>query len=985
MLMVDGKLTAVVRQLRALAAGPAQPTATDGELLRAFLAAHDQDAFATILQRHGPMVLAACRRVLPRLQDAEDVLQATFLLLARQGGSIREDQSVASWLHGVAYRMAKNARRAAVRRRKHETAATTSQPDNPAWTVAWREVQLVLDDEIQRLPAIYREPFILCCLEHRSAAEVAHSLRQKEGTVWSRVARAKKRLQVRLAQRGIALSALLAALAVSPNTARAGLALGLASTTLRAATALTARHGPWEHLVSKQVAALVQGAKESMSITTLKWATAVLLTAGILGAALGLSGNLGAETPDSMLPSVKLLSPTLVGPAVVADEPQAPQPNQASVVISGRVLDPDAHPVQGAKIYWWSHGAKTGEGKGDPAVQAVTGADGQFHFKFAPLQKDAGGLLLAKAKGFGADWIDLPTLDKTAELTLQLAKDDVPVVGRILNLEGKAIPGATVKVVRIAKGTTKKDVPVWVDETAQWLTTHHYGHEFGLSVLPPTLIDIITTTTDKDGRFRLTGLGRDRVFVLDVSGPGIERRLIWAVTLPQMPNALAGGTVGLYGATFDHFAGPSRLVSGTVTDAETGKPVPGVRVTGRVPKMGPVGDWEAEATTDDKGNYQLNGLPKDSQYAITAAMRDGGTYLPQEKVVADAEGLKPLQVHLALRPGTLVQGKFLDEKTGKPIRGHVSYHPLPGNDYFQNLVTDKIGIMLRTSIPVAEDGTFKLVVPAGLGVICGVADNHDYLPAPIAKEDAQQGVGSYRTVAFEEMHGMSKVAGHAYRVIQPGQKAEILKFDLKAESTRAAAGTVVGPDGQALAGVRGADLSQRKKGTWDALDPWIQVAVDAQTGKFTATGLHPRRSQLLLFFQPERKLAGHIEIPIETQGMLTVKLQPCGSLKGRLVTEDGLPPESPALILYCVAPDGERYAFFREQRFIPSITIEKDGSFHIEGLPAGLKLVIEILARSDQPGLTQMRGVVRELTDVEVQAGQSKDLGKVVIKAVAQK
>jgi DNA-directed RNA polymerase specialized sigma24 family protein len=86
---------------------------TDGALLRAFLSRNDQVAFEVLLRRHGPMVLRVCQRSLGNVHDAEDALQATFLLLARQAGSIRKRESLAGWLHGVAYRMIQNARRGA--------------------------------------------------------------------------------------------------------------------------------------------------------------------------------------------------------------------------------------------------------------------------------------------------------------------------------------------------------------------------------------------------------------------------------------------------------------------------------------------------------------------------------------------------------------------------------------------------------------------------------------------------------------------------------------------------------------------------------------------------------------------------------------------------------------------------------------------------------------------------------------------------------
>src|SRR5262245_7082094 len=167
---------------------------TDGQLLDAFVAGGDEDAFAALVRRHGPMVLGVCRRVLGHLQDAEDAFQAVFLVLARGARSIRKGDSLTSWLHGVARRVALRARRDAARRRKHESRAEP-HPAPPAWKVGWRELQGILDEEVGRLPPGYRDAFVLCCLDGLSGPQAAARLGVKENTVFSRLARARKRLQ----------------------------------------------------------------------------------------------------------------------------------------------------------------------------------------------------------------------------------------------------------------------------------------------------------------------------------------------------------------------------------------------------------------------------------------------------------------------------------------------------------------------------------------------------------------------------------------------------------------------------------------------------------------------------------------------------------------------------------------------------------------------------------------------------------------------
>jgi RNA polymerase sigma factor (sigma-70 family) len=132
---------------------PAAAPLSDGQFLHSFLSRHDEAAFEVLVRRHGPMVLQVARRVLQDGDAAEDVFQATFLVLSRRAASICKQESVGCWLHGVAHRLAQKARADAARRHSHETRAAHRPPTDPLAQVTWQELQSVLDDEIGRLPA----------------------------------------------------------------------------------------------------------------------------------------------------------------------------------------------------------------------------------------------------------------------------------------------------------------------------------------------------------------------------------------------------------------------------------------------------------------------------------------------------------------------------------------------------------------------------------------------------------------------------------------------------------------------------------------------------------------------------------------------------------------------------------------------------------------------------------------------------------------
>src|SRR5262245_39816558 len=121
--MVDRPLRSVLRQLHSLAASSSERDTTDGQLLDRFLRLQDEEAFAVLLHRHGPLVWRLCQRLLPNPPDAEDAFQATFLVLARKARGIRRQCSVASWLYGVAHRLALKVRAGAARRHQRECPA----------------------------------------------------------------------------------------------------------------------------------------------------------------------------------------------------------------------------------------------------------------------------------------------------------------------------------------------------------------------------------------------------------------------------------------------------------------------------------------------------------------------------------------------------------------------------------------------------------------------------------------------------------------------------------------------------------------------------------------------------------------------------------------------------------------------------------------------------------------------------------------------
>jgi RNA polymerase sigma factor (sigma-70 family) len=258
----------IIQRLRRASLG----SLTDRELLDALVTRRDEAAFEMLLRRHGPMVLAVCRRVLRHAHDAEDAFQATFLVLLRKAPTIRKREVLGSWLYGVAYRIALKARAMKARRHFQERQAATRPRRQGV------EPSMELDEELSALPEKYRVPVVLCELEGRSRKEVARQFDIPEGTLSSRLAAARKMLAQRLSRHGWTFAEVKLASAALP-------ALLLASTVQATALVLAGRAAA--DVVSAKVIALTEGVGKAMFMNKLRTLTVALMLVGVLGLGTG--------------------------------------------------------------------------------------------------------------------------------------------------------------------------------------------------------------------------------------------------------------------------------------------------------------------------------------------------------------------------------------------------------------------------------------------------------------------------------------------------------------------------------------------------------------------------------------------------------------------------------------------------------------------------------------------------------------------------
>lgn len=302
-------------------------------LLERFRAQRDGQALAVLVAAHGPMVLGVCRRILREPQDVDDAFQSTFLVLARRAGEIRDAGRLGPWLHGVARRIAHRMRSRGRRRvgNDQKLVEAATQPRHGANHPAEQaELRRLIDEELGRLPARYREVIVLCDLEGRTYAEAANLLRCPLGTVQSRLARGRERLRGRLVRRGVGAS-MGASLPLLAVDARADVPVSLLRATLRNAAAPTAM-------------GLAAG-------TALRCVGAVLVAGVALAASIG-----------TLASSHRQANEPVPAPAEARQEPKpepASQPEgDRTIVLEVRDAQDNA-PLPGAAVWYRSSGGRS--------------------------------------------------------------------------------------------------------------------------------------------------------------------------------------------------------------------------------------------------------------------------------------------------------------------------------------------------------------------------------------------------------------------------------------------------------------------------------------------------------------------------------------------------------------------------------------------------------------------------------------------------
>jgi RNA polymerase sigma factor (sigma-70 family) len=374
--MAAVSLTSMLHRLSALAVDER----SDGQLLQRFISTADDNAFAALVRRHGRLVHGVCRRVLGSGTDVDDAFQATFLVLARKAGSIRNQASVASWLYGVAYRMAAQVKGQRGRSRQREQsldggadniAESNAMQVDPATRASLRELGAILDEELQRLPAGCRDALVLTFLEGLSHTEASQQLGWALGTFKGRVQRGRQLLRERLQRRGLTLSmvGLCVLLAEQAGTAAPA---ALVRTTVRAVTGKA---------LSARVAALADVAVRTLTIAKVKLAMFALCAAGLLGMGAAALPVAPAQAPGGNDPSAQFAAVQTKDAPTAKDQLGDPLPPGALARL-GTVRLRHAAPVSFLALT--PDGKRVISAAGDRYVRIWDAATGQELHRFGP-------------------------------------------------------------------------------------------------------------------------------------------------------------------------------------------------------------------------------------------------------------------------------------------------------------------------------------------------------------------------------------------------------------------------------------------------------------------------------------------------------------------------------------------------------------------------------------------------------------------------
>jgi RNA polymerase sigma factor (sigma-70 family) len=791
--MASKQPSIILRQLRQMVAVKDVRAVPDQQLLDRFARQREEAAFEALVQRHGPLVLGVCRRVLHNWHDAEDVFQATFLVLARKARSIGKQASVGSWLYQVAYHMALKARKQASNRQRRARQTARRDEADPLTEVTGRELLAVLDEELQNLAECERSPLVLCYLEGRTRDEVARLLGCSQSTLNRRIEHAKDRLRGRLARRGVALSAVLLAAGLTQTTASAGVSHMLAFSTVQGVLASVSGKTVG---VASAATALAEGTLRTMSAAKLKLAAAVALAVGLVAlGAVALTHTAQAQRPtqtatNAEAPPASEPKPKSGPSALPADKDDA-----TKLTVTGCILAPDGKPAAGASVAvvtrqgvllssgeWWSafRNDITGQGKTD--------AEGRFRIVVARadlLMNVRAVRVVAMKEAAGLAWKAVDPNAEKADVELRLTPVQ-PVRGRLVGIQGEPAVGVKIYVARITRPPEKGE------------------REEEATIRPPAALPLAATTNAR-GKFAFACFGPNVKLELEIKDTRYQRKDEWFVETANKKQC----------ENLQLVLPPGQVVEGRILYADTRKPVPHARLM-------IVSPYIIDDRADADGRFRISifsGQFSKGDVGVHAYAPDGEPYMPASQGVHFDKGMVRREVEIALPRGVLLRGKITDAGTGKPVAGAIVTYNADSN------------VRARSG----PDGSYQIGGWPNAARLMVTHPSGEYLTQVVGSAggtlDKPIGDPSY-------YHAVVEVD------VKPDDKVKEVNITLRRGVT--IAGRLVGPDDKSVASAL-LFVSAHKPRFEKTMHPVL-----VRDGKFEVPGCDPEKTYQLMFLEYPR-------------------------------------------------------------------------------------------------------------------------------------
>jgi protocatechuate 3,4-dioxygenase beta subunit len=598
-------------------------------------------------------------------------------------------------------------------------------------------------------------------------------------------------------------------------------------------------------VISTSAVALAEAVLRSAFVTKVKLVAVTFL---LLGAALACARFMGQA------PKRQAGKPDLQQTAKPDDA--APKPAPGRMFVTGRVLDPNGKPVPNATAMVYTISNALGKLPGRSGVNFVPIGDaradrsGRFRLD-APRtssSRDHNFGATAIAPGFGVGWVALnPDADQpAAEITLQ---PEHVIHGRLFDVQGRPAPDVMISVSQL--------IPVGLPQVlnlsralAEAIVYFWWTDPNDFPAWPRPV------RTDAEGRFTVRGVGRNLRVSLTARHP---RFALQRFEVETDSNAES--------KPLKFALEPAKVITGRVTYADTGKPVPHAQL-GVTPRRGPAAYFE----TDADGRFRVN-PPSDDLYRLSVWPPTGQPYLVVNQSLDWPKGAVEQSLDLALPRGVTIRGRVTVEGSGGPVAGAAVYF-LASGAVSGNVESRSYSPVLET----AADGSFQLAAVHAPGLLFVMAASDEYVLQPISNRLLGGGGPDGR-----------RLYSHAHVALDLKPSDTDKEVNVTVRQGMTVKGQVVGPDGQL---VRDAWIISRiiMNSRGSASKVWTgDYHETAHDGHFEIHGLDPNAEVPVHFLDPKRKLGATAMFSGKSaaNGPVTVRLEACGSAVARIMDPEG--------------------------------------------------------------------------------------------------